>query len=225
MRSTCFFGKGQLLSFSYPKAFALILGFLTCSSLLSAQSFVYHHEGNYLEIDVFYDSSVPISELSLTIPLPEGYVWHPDSYPSTDWGVGWFCSSGNCSDTYTTIPWKKEFDLHIEANEPVLGFGKLLRVKGIITEVDDIITKKAAPKGRELLLYPNPGSGKFVLSFADAEEQLLESTWINMQGRIVLKESHMAGSQVLQVRDLARGIYNLSVKTNLGQYQQRVQVQ
>lgn len=209
-------------SFLHKNTFILFLAILFFTPVLKSQSFVYHLSGNSLEIDVYHSTSVPISTLSLTIPLPEGYLLNPESNANTQWTPGWFCPEGNCSDTYTLPAWKEEFHLSAQTSHTAIGSGIMFRIKGIIVEVDDIILRQGKVHHTDLVLYPNPGFGKFILEFPQAEEYLLHGEWFDLQGRVVEKVTSNSGTSVLQSSHLPAGIYTLRIQSNLSTYLKRV---
>ncbi len=98
----------------------------------------------------------------------------------------------------------------------------MFRIKGLVVEVDDLILRQGKNFPSDMLLYPNPGSGKYILNFPQAEEYLIYSEWYDLQGRVVEKSTHNSGTSVLHSSHLPDGIYTLRIQSNLSTYLKRV---
>lgn len=94
-------------------------------------------------------------------------------------------------------------NMDFSASAAIWRFFSRYDLNGLITGINDDI-----PKLQPFTVYPNPGTGIFMLNFTDASERKITVT--NYLGQIVQSLSNMGEKAVLNVE--AGGMYFISVK-------------
>ncbi|MEL6254565.1 MAG: hypothetical protein AAFR87_21325 [Bacteroidota bacterium] len=185
-------------------------------SFLQAQTYDYYVEGDDLEAKASYESSTAIDHIVLVFQ-PEDYVLAAASVPYALLEDSWLCSGGNCESSLVFDAAAGKIKLELWANEARSGFGEIAYLKGIIIEPIDI---DARIGGGEMAVkvYPNPAEHRILFSFEgrDADQRIISSTWVSMDGSHVKILKPGKAGRSMEVKALSRGYYHVLFETNKG---------
>lgn len=89
----------------------------------------------------------------------------------------------------------------------------------------DIIEDKASTKNSLTKIYPNPASDRVYISLEGYNRQVKSVKLMDMSGKIVyFEDGNRTAQQELQVSQIPNGIYILSVETDMGVVNERINI-
>jgi hypothetical protein len=80
--------------------------------------------------------------------------------------------------------------------------------------------------GKEMIVYPNPGTGNFKVDLLEFSDQLYEMTIMNAAGQLIDKKTFFATDQIeVDLTGYEKGIYFIEMKVGEALFRQKIVLQ